>query len=599
MNDALMYFLKVNVAIALFYLFFRLAFYNDTFWKTRRFYLVFSILLSAMYPFISFTDWLEKQEPMQVIVLGYTQLQEITITPQATSKLTVENILLAVYALVSAVLLVKMLVQLVSILRWRWKGEKQLLQGIEIISVKEKITPFSFFNMIFINPTLHNEQDTTQILTHELTHARQMHSLDVLISELLVVCCWVNPAAWLLKRETRQNLEFLADNSVLESGFDSKKYQYHLLELSYQTPDVKLGNKFNVSPLKKRITMMNQQKTAKAGILKYSLIVPLALALILSSNAQTIVNSAKKAITAKTQTVNTPKKTATQQPASTQSNPSAKDEQGVYDVIQVMPQFPGGDRELLKVINNNLRYPIEAKQKGIQGKVITRFVVNKSGKVENPEIVRGVDPNLDAAAIKVINTLPNFVPGEQNGKKVAVWYTLPITFKLDSELETNKVFDVIEKMPQFPGGDNALLEFVQKNLKYPIEAVKTGTQGKVILRFIVSETGKVSRVKIVSTIPENNKKLDEVVVVGYGSPENKKKLDEKVVVGYGTKVNEKVVVGYGAKVDEKTQTAEANMALLEKEAARVVSTLPDFIPGEQNGKKVAVYYTLPVTFRLN
>ena len=591
MNDALMYFLKVNVAIALFYLFFRLEFYNDTFWKTRRFYLVFSILLSAMYPFISFTDWLEKQEPMQVIVLGYTQLQEITITPQPTSKLTVENILLAVYALVSAVLLVKMLVQLVSILRWKWKGEKQLLQEIEIISVKEKITPFSFFNMIFINPVLHNEQDTTQILTHELTHARQMHSLDVLLSELLVVCCWVNPAAWLLKRETRQNLEFLADNSVLESGFDSKRYQYHLLELSYQTPDVKLGNKFNVSPLKKRITMMNQQKTSKAGILKYSLILPLTLALIISSNAQTIVNSAKKAITtAKIHAVSIPTKTATQQPAVDQYSLSAKDKidkQGIYNVVEVMPKFPGGEQALLEFIYNNVKYPLEAMQNGIQGKVVTRFIVNKSGKVENPEIVKGVETSLDAAAIVAIKKLPDFTPGEVKGKKVSVWYTLPITFKLDDEPETKNVFTVVDKMPQFPGGDNALLQFVYKNYKYPIEAAKTGTQGKVIVQFIVSETGKVSRVKILSTIPENNKKLDEKVVVGYGSPENKKKLDEKVVVGYG------------AKVDEKTQAAEANMALLEKEAVRVVSTLPDFIPGEQKGKKVAVYYTLPITLKLD
>jgi len=584
MNDALMYFLKVNVAIALFYLFFRLAFYNDTFWKTRRFYLVFSILLSAVYPFISFADWLEKQEPMQVIVLTYTQLQEITVTPQLTSKLTVENILLAVYALVSTVLLVKMLVQLVSILRWKWKGEKQLLQGVEVISINEKITPFSFFNMIFINPALHNEQDTTQILTHELTHARQMHSLDVLLSELLVVCCWINPAAWLLKREIRQNLEFLADNSVLESGFDSKRYQYHLLELSYQTPDVKLGNKFNVSPLKKRITMMNQQKTSKAGILKYSLIVPLTLALILSSNAQTIVNSAKKALSTAKSTVTGTKsivvnetnvvaetKNESQEPLlATIQDVKQTDNSKVYTVVEKMPQFPGGDAALIKFISNNLKYPKTSFINNIQGKVILRFVVSETGKVRDAEVVRSLDADCDKEAIRVMNSLPDFIPGEQNGKKVSVWYTLPITFKLDSEPEANKVFDVIEKMPQFPGGDEALMKYIAQNIKYPIDAMKTGTQGKVYLRFVVSATGKVENPTVIKSTLESAKKLDEVVVVGYAS-----------------------------KTNEKNQAAEANMALLEKEASRVASTLPDFIPGEQNGKKVAVYYTLPVTFRLN
>jgi len=585
MNDALMYFLKVNVAIALFYLFFRLAFYNDTFWKTRRFYLIFSILLSLVYPFISLTDWLEKQEPMQAIVVSYTQLQEMTITSQPVSKLTAENILLAIYALVSAILLIKMLVQLASILKWKWKGEKQELQGIEIISVKESITPFSFFNMIFINPTLHNEHDTTQILTHELTHARHMHSIDVIVSELITIACWVNPAAWLLKREIRQNLEFLADNSVLESGFDSKKYQYHLLELSYQTPDVKLGNKFNVSPLKKRITMMNQQKTSKASILKYSLIVPLALALILSSNAQTIVNSAKKALsTAKSNVTGTKSivanetnvvadtKNESQEPLLALVQDVKKtDNSKVYTVVEKMPQFPGGDVALSKFVSNNIKYPKTSYFNGVQGKVTLRFVVSETGKVRNAEVVRSLDAACDKEALRVVSALPDFTPAEQNHKKVAVWYTLPITFKIDDESADNsKVYTVVKKMPQFPGGDQELVKHISKNLNYPAEAAMAGTQGKVIVQFIVSETGKVSRVKIVSTIPENNKKLDEVVVVGYGNTAN-----------------------------VKPQTPETNMTLLAQEAARVVSTLPDFIPGEQNGKKVAVYYTMPVMFKLN
>jgi len=102
-----------------------------------------------------------------------------------------------------------------------------------------------------MNPALHSENETKQILTHELTHVRQGHSFDVLAGELLSIVCWFNPASWLMKREIRQNLEFLADSNVLESGIDTKTYQYYLLQLSYQTLDLKLTNKFNVSPLKK------------------------------------------------------------------------------------------------------------------------------------------------------------------------------------------------------------------------------------------------------------------------------------------------------------------------------------------------------------
>jgi TonB family protein len=588
MNDALMYFLKVNIAIVLFYLFFRLAFYNDTFWKTRRFYLLFSMLISFVYPFISFAGWLEKQEPMQKIVINYRELEGITVTARSASMLIVENILLAVYALVSVVLLGKMLVQLISILRWKWKGEKQLLQGTEIISVKETITPFSFFNIIFMNPTLHNEHERNEILTHELTHARQLHSLDVLIAEMLTIICWINPAAWLLRREVRQNLEFLADNSVLESGFDSKNYQYHLLQLSYQTPEVKLGNKFNVSPLKKRITMMNQQKTAKAGLLKYSLIVPLALALVLSSNAETIVSSAKDALSSTESTLSSAIKVlssakvavavakkeiqipdvATAQEA--KSVEQQTDNNKIYTVVEKMPQFPGGEKNLLEYINNNVKYPADAFQSGIQGKLIVRFTVNESGKVGTAEVIRSLSPSIDAEGLRVIKSLPDFIPGEQNGKKVVVWYTMPITFRIDGESKENKVYNVIEKMPQFPGGEQELLNYIVRNLKYPVEAQKTGTQGKVIIRFIVSATGKVENPTKVKSTLITTKKLDEVVVIGYGS-----------------------------KTDEKNHAIEANMVLLENEAIRVASTLPDFVPGEQNGKKVAVYYTLPITFKLN
>ena len=471
MNEIIMYFLKVNIAIALFYLFYRLVFYNDTFWGARRFYLVFAILLSALHPLISLTGWLEKQEPMQTIMTNYVQLEEITVSTAPTSFLSIENILYAIYALVAIVLLCKMCAQLISILRWRLKGKRQVLYGINIVAIHETITPFSFFNSIFINPALHNEQETLQILAHEKTHTLQMHSLDVMLSEMLTIICWMNPAAWLLKREMRQNLEFLADNSVLKSGFDSRNYQYHLLQLSYQVPQVNLINRFNVSPLKKRITMMNQQKSAKAGILKYSLIIPLALALVLSSNAQTVVNKAKKALSGNTEKVRTEKEilatneTIAPELKVVQPKEAKKD---VYQVVEKMPVYPGGVNELKSYLARSIRYPVEAQKDKIQGKVIVQFIVNENGKVEDATALRTTQlksealdeivvvgygskteagstqkaettPSspltqlaiLESEAIRVVSAMQNWIPGEQGGKKVSTYYTLPIVFKLN------------------------------------------------------------------------------------------------------------------------------------------------------------------------
>ena len=488
MNPIIVYLLKVNIAIALFYMFYKLFFAGDTFWKTRRFYLTFSILLSFIYPSFSIISWLEQSVPMQQLITNYTVLQEVTITPEQDHSLKLTSILYMIYASIAGILLVRLCVQLISIWKINKSGTKHWVQGTEIIALQRNIAPFSFFGKIYMNPSLHNEIQTKEILAHELTHVRQLHSLDVVLSEVLTILCWFNPASWLLKQEIRQNLEYLADNKVIESGFDTKSYQYHLLQLSYQTPDLNLTNKFNISPLKKRITMMNQQKTSKAGIIKYLLIVPLGLALIVSSNAETLISSAQKTFQDKTTAINvqdepqlTTDKTTKKldeivvvgyavaheklkEPASPPSPPPppeqtlgvdikaqetissppvtiqqpSDDDDVTFTVVEKMPQYPGGDRELFKYLSQNIRYPVEAQKAGIQGRVICQFIVEKDGAISNVRVVRSVDPNLDAEAVRVINAMPNWQPGEQRGKKVSVEYTLPINFRLDNSPSKGK-----------------------------------------------------------------------------------------------------------------------------------------------------------------
>ena len=110
---------------------------------------------------------------------------------------------------------------------------------------------------------------------------------------------------------------------------------------------------------------------------------------------------------------------------------SQEEEEKVYQVIEQMPQFPGGEGELLNYINRNIKYPVIAQENGVQGKVILRFVVSKTGMVDRVEVVRPLDPACDKEAIRVVKSLPKFIPGKQNGVNVAVWYTLPVTYKLE------------------------------------------------------------------------------------------------------------------------------------------------------------------------
>jgi len=299
------------------------------------------------------------------------------------------------------------------------------------------------------------------------------------------------------------------------------------------------------------------------------------------------------------------------------------DKNGIYQLVEKIPQFPGGEKALLEYISHNLKYPVDAQEKGIQGRIIIRFVVSKFGKVENVEIVRGLYPSMDKEGVRVVSSLPDWIPGEQKGEKVSVYYTLPITYRLEGntkskvfdptkkpliildgevvandlnfatlnkdsissvdviradkkekldelarkfsantengailivtkkharqkasgkDVSTNeKVWDVIEKMPLFPGGEKALLNYISRSLKYPIDAQKKGIQGRVILRFVVASSGKTTKVEVIRSV--------------YPSIDN--------------------------------------------EAVRVIESLPDWIPGEQNGEKVNVYYTIPITFNLN
>lgn len=469
------YLIKVNASIILFYLCYKLLFQRDTFWMLRRTYLMVSVLFSFIYPLFSIEGWLKKQEPI-MSAISSIQLDELVISPSGVRNLglfTVENVLWAVFGLVALFMTFHILIQFYTIVRRRLKGTKTSLMHIPIIRIDEKITPFSFFQWIFINPKLYSEPETAVILEHELTHVRQYHSVDVIVAQIQKMFCWFNPAAWLLEREIRYNLEYLADNQVLNSGFEPKKYQYHLLSLSYEPAESKLGNQFNVSPIKKRIKMMNSKKTKKSGLLKYALIIPIALVMLLMSTMQDMIAATKNSVLEQTpQEVIIPissskivqgKRTSVDSEkkgiaiakikehkekesaeldeivvvgySSNEKQDSEKDKK-VYDVVEVPPVFAGGEKAMFEYLSKNIRYPVEAQKQKIQGRVVVQFVVNDEGKVSSAKIVYSIDTYLDAEALRIINAMPDWTPGKQGGKNVSVRYVLPIQFKLQGKEKT-------------------------------------------------------------------------------------------------------------------------------------------------------------------
>lgn len=297
----MVYFLKINVAIALFYAFYRLFFYKDTFFAWRRTALLCFFAVSAAVPLLDIQQWIVQQEPMAAMADLYAAvvLPELTLTPQPETdwrQLVADGIVVA-YWLVAALLALRFLVQLAGIVRLARRCPTQKIDGTTVHLLPRAEGPFSFFRWIFVCPDAHTGDELHEILTHERTHARQWHSIDVLTGELACIICWFNPFAWLMKREIRTNLEYMADEKVLETGHDSRTYQYHLLGLSHHKAAATIYNSFNVLPLKKRIIMMNKRRTRAIGRTKYLMFLPLAALLMIVSNIEAVARATQKITT--------------------------------------------------------------------------------------------------------------------------------------------------------------------------------------------------------------------------------------------------------------------------------------------------------------
>ena len=424
----MLYLLQVNVGLILFYALYKLVCTRDTFFRSRRFILIVSLVLPFILPFIDVREWLESRDRMIMLThFDYSAvLPEIVVGSEAVetgNRVFVLSEWIGYLYLAGVVaLLVRLAVQAFSLYRLIVRMPEKEINGVCVKCLNDPSGPFSFFGWIFLNPATVKKDELDEILTHEVAHVKQRHSVDVLLAEMVSICCWMNPFAWLLKREVRLNLEFLADRKVMEAGFATKSYQYHLLGLAYNHK-YGLSNNFNFSHLKQRIIMMNKKKSNAAGHIKYALFVLPAFALLVAGNIS-CSQDASQTEDAKEEVVAPVSPEAKEAPADS----TAKEE--VFMVAEQMPEFPGGMKELLKFLQDNLKYPENAMKNNVQGRVIVQFVVEKDGTLTEFKVARSVDPDLDAEALRVLQTMPKWKPGMQRGKIVRVKFTVPVSFKL-------------------------------------------------------------------------------------------------------------------------------------------------------------------------
>ena len=461
----------------------------------------------------------------------------------------------------------------------------------------KQIAPFSWMKYIIISEN-DLEENGKEILTHELAHIHKKHSWDLIVADICIIFQWFNPATWLLKQELQSIHEFEADDVVLNEGIDAKKYQLLLIKKAVGTRLYSMANSFNHSSLKKRITMMLKEKSNPWARLKYLYVLPLASFTMLAFARPDVTHveniSAEKVndIIASAQTEKIPHAVQTHDKF---NEISVKNKSGEVKIEESL--ISNNDNELLAQntapsalpVKTTVKFkaasppsPSSPELKSTNATKPETSATEIKGKVVNSSdnqpissvFVAEVDPSnriLVCTITKDDGTFQLQVKNRDNKikfshvsyqtkvspvteinniqmeeKTLALEETVVVTYggttekQEDVQSNNDQKVVLVEKMPQFPGGDEALMKYILGSLKYPISAKSNKIEGKVVCSYVVNSAGRVTDVKVISSV----------------DPE------------------------------------------LDKEAKRVVENMPDWIPGKQNEKNVSMKYTIPINFKI-
>ena len=590
MAAILIYLIKWAILLASGVALFMLLMRGETFHRFNRWLLlsiaVFSMVLPAVNfsiesPMARFSSVIEQlvvgdtgvngevaivvEEPLvSTIVTDKISEGEITLWQHITSIGALEWALI-VYAVVALLLVVRLLymyVRIVAILR------SGVREDISLYGVKSRARltvhsadykPFSWFGWMSISRTDLDECGR-EILTHEAAHVQCRHSFDILFADIIIILQWFNPMAWIMKSLLKDIHEYEADSAVLTAGVDAKSYQLLIIKKAVGARLYSIANSFNHSLTKKRITMMYKEKSSLWRCTKALYIVPLAVlaACSFSSPKSDVEDKGNEKI------VNT----ATDGEISNLDVQVSRDGREAVEVLnvrkdpEVAAEYPGGTPALMKFLSTKVKYPKEAEKRGEQGKAYVQFVVKSDGNVDYVQIAKTSGSKvLDDEAVRVVKSMPRWTPAKQDGENVSSMLTLPVAFKLgdvptvavDAPEGKNEVVDVkitavdeeiyqvVEQMPEFKGGMDALMKYLSSNINYPQEAKDKNIQGKSLIRFVVEKDGSITDVEVARSSGND---------------------------------------------------------LLDQESLRVVKSMPKWNPGKQSGRAVRTRFVLPVMFRL-
>jgi TonB family protein len=418
---------------------------KETFHRFNRILLLSIIMLSFLLPFIEVT--MQKMPEMTVFFLLLEEAMETyetqhpDVLAETPNRFPWNTLIFSVYLSGTLFFLLRhawSIGRMLCLLRTCRKEERE--DGITLYIHQAKVAPFSWMKLMAISEE-DLEKHSEAILAHERAHIRNHHSWDLLLAQACVFLQWFNPAAWLLKKELQTIHEYEADEYVIRNGMDASTYLLSMIEKTVGTRLFTIANNFNQSLLAKRVTMLNKGKSRPWARLKYLYVLPISALAIVAfarsevSNPFMPSNNQLQYLNEMVVTGYVPQKTG-------QADVDEKIKTGTVKretttPMNGIPSYLTGKSEALKFFARNTKYPISALKAKVEGRVLVKFVVEKDGSISDIDIYKGVSPDLDAEAIRVLNMMPKWISDKQKGEKEAETFIMPISFRLES-IDTEK-----------------------------------------------------------------------------------------------------------------------------------------------------------------
>ena len=485
MGAFIVYIIKSSLLLAMLVSLFMLFMSRETFHKLNRYLLLLIAVVSLALPFANVGVSTPLQGVFDAIENGFaktgdalsvadvllvddvpsiSQLPSVAMADAvpATDVLVLEEkdstapvwqiVLLAIYGLGVMLLVLRQAVMYVQVSRLIMRSSKVSagqygLEGVRLRLHSGEEKPFSWFGWVVVSNKDMNE-GAREILTHEAAHVRAGHSWDILFADAVIIMQWFNPLAWIMKNTLKDIHEFEADEAVISSGVNAKQYQLLIIKKAVGARLYSIANSFNHSLTKKRITMMCKEKSSKWSCAKALYILPVAAVAALSfstvenANAEPggkvnefVADSTISGVENNAQVVEVDSICEIDQV------PANDDPEKVFQVVEVQPEFPGGQQEMMKYLRSTLKYPEAARAAGVEGRAFVQFVVKADGSICDVQIMRtSGDESLDAEALRVVKSMPKWKPAMNKGKAVNVKFVLPIVYKLPKEDNGNGVY---------------------------------------------------------------------------------------------------------------------------------------------------------------